>query len=223
MSYIRDFTVIVLANLRCPVIICIQHCWLVLLSHNCLSKPHCVNVTIILLLMSMRRVVADKPHSQVSFMIMMTSSNGNIFRVTGLLCGEFTSHLWIPAQRPVTRSFDAFFDLCLNKQLSKQWRRRWFETPSRSLWRHCSDTGINTGRRRPCWRHYLSGHKKPCQGCSLLILTLWSWKIEMDMFLFYTAWYLSTRYALRTSMYFDIRIIFKVKLPHVFILLHYKP
>ena len=27
---------------------------------------------------------------------MMTSSNGNIFRVTGLLCGEFTGHGWIP-------------------------------------------------------------------------------------------------------------------------------
>ena len=27
---------------------------------------------------------------------MMTSSNGNIFRVTGPLCGEFTSHQWIP-------------------------------------------------------------------------------------------------------------------------------
>ena len=26
----------------------------------------------------------------------MTSSNGNIFRVTGLLCGEFTGHRWIP-------------------------------------------------------------------------------------------------------------------------------
>ena len=38
---------------------------------------------------------------------MMTSSNGNIFRVTGHLCREFTG----PAQRPVTRSFDVFFDL----------------------------------------------------------------------------------------------------------------
>ena len=28
--------------------------------------------------------------------IMMTSSNGNIFRVSGLLCGEFTGHRWIP-------------------------------------------------------------------------------------------------------------------------------
>ena len=27
---------------------------------------------------------------------LMTSSNGNIFRVTGPLCGEFTGHRWIP-------------------------------------------------------------------------------------------------------------------------------
>ena len=27
---------------------------------------------------------------------MMTSSNGNTCRVTGLLCGEFTGHRWIP-------------------------------------------------------------------------------------------------------------------------------
>ena len=27
---------------------------------------------------------------------MMTSSNGDIFRVTGPLCGEFTGHQWIP-------------------------------------------------------------------------------------------------------------------------------
>ena len=43
-----------------------------------------------------------------------------------------------PAQRPVTRSFDVFFDEPLKQQLSKQWRRRWFETSSRSLWRHCN-------------------------------------------------------------------------------------
>ena len=38
-------------------------------------------------------------------------------------------------QRPVTRSFDVFFDLRQNKRLSKQSWRRWFETPPRSLWR----------------------------------------------------------------------------------------
>ena len=44
----------------------------------------------------------------------MTSSNGNIFRVTGPLCGEFTGPGEVPTQRLVTRSFDVFFDLRLN-------------------------------------------------------------------------------------------------------------
>ena len=69
---------------------------------------------------------------------MMTSSNGNIFSVTGPLCGEFTGQLWISLQRQVTRSFDVFFDLRLNKRLSKQSRIWWFETSSRQLWRHCN-------------------------------------------------------------------------------------
>ena len=46
--------------------------------------------------------------------------------------GEF------PAQRPVTRSFDVFFDLHPNKRLSKQWWGWWFETLSRPLWHHCN-------------------------------------------------------------------------------------
>ena len=68
----------------------------------------------------------------------MTSSNGNIFRVTGPLCGEFTGPGEFPAQRPVARSFDVFFDLCLNKRLSKQSWGWWFGTLSRPLWRHCN-------------------------------------------------------------------------------------
>ena len=44
--------------------------------------------------------------------------------------GEF------PTQRPVAQSFDVFFDLRLNKRLSKQWRGWWFETQSCPLWRH---------------------------------------------------------------------------------------
>ena len=70
--------------------------------------------------------------------IMMTSSHGNIFHVTGRLCGEFTGDQWIPTQRPVTRTFDVFFDLRLNQRLSKQSWGWWFERLSRSLWRHCN-------------------------------------------------------------------------------------
>ena len=66
----------------------------------------------------------------------MTSSNGNIFRVTGHLCGVFTGPGELPTRRPVTRSFDVFFDLRLNKRLSKQWWDWWFETLSHPLWRH---------------------------------------------------------------------------------------
>ena len=62
--------------------------------------------------------------------------NGNIFRVTGHLCGEFTVAGEFPAQRPVTRNFDVFFDLRPNKLLSKLSLNWWFETPSRPLWRH---------------------------------------------------------------------------------------
>ena len=45
---------------------------------------------------------------------------------------------WIhrrPAQRPVTQSFDVFFDPHPHKRLSKQWGW-WSETPSCPLWRH---------------------------------------------------------------------------------------
>ena len=62
-------------------------------------------------------------HQPTYISMMMTSWNGNSFRVTGLLCGEFTDQI------PVTRGFDVFFDLGLFRQLGKQWRRRWFETP----------------------------------------------------------------------------------------------
>ena len=47
--------------------------------------------------------------------------------------GEF------PSQRPVTQSFDVFFDLRLKNRFSKQPRRQWFEMLSGPLWRHCND------------------------------------------------------------------------------------
>ena len=56
--------------------------------------------------------------------------------------GEF------PSQRPATQSFDVFFDLCMNKRLSKQSWGWWFEMPSCSLWRHCNDNG------NPRWQQW---------------------------------------------------------------------
>ena len=61
-----------------------------------------------------------------SHVFMMTLSNGNSFRVTGPLCGEFTGPGEFPTQRPVTQSFHVFFNLRLNKRLSKQPWGWWF-------------------------------------------------------------------------------------------------
>ena len=46
-------------------------------------------------------------------------------------------------QRPVTRSFYVFFDLHLNKRLSKQKWDWWCETPWCSLWHHRNEGLIN--------------------------------------------------------------------------------
>ena len=50
---------------------------------------------------------------------MMTSSNGDIFRVTGTCAWDSPITGEFPAQRPVTRSFYVFFDIRPNKRLSK--------------------------------------------------------------------------------------------------------
>ena len=70
---------------------------------------------------------------------MMASSNGNISRVTGHLCGEFTGHRWIP--RTMASYAELWYSLWsgLNKRLSKQSWDWWFETLSRPLWRHRND------------------------------------------------------------------------------------
>ena len=69
---------------------------------------------------------------------MGTPSNGKLFRATGPLWGNHRSSVVSPSQRPATMSFNVFFNLCLKKRLNKQSRRRWLESPSRSLWRHCN-------------------------------------------------------------------------------------
>ena len=81
-------------------------------------------------------VIARKITRNSIVFSMMTSSNGNIFRVTGHLCGEFTGPRWIPHTKASDAELWCFFDLRLNKRLSKQSWGWWFETLSCPLWRH---------------------------------------------------------------------------------------
>ena len=126
-------------------------------STSLLTKPHCGKIIIKVYYFIRLRIRIFKPvavtcptHDGVikwkHFPRYWPFVRG-IYRVTG----EF------PAQRPVTRSFDVFFDLRLNKRLSKQSWGWWLETPSRPLWRHCNEIG----------------HQDGCRVTSLIILHLW--------------------------------------------------
>ena len=70
-------------------------------------------------------------HQMETFSMLLALCAGN-----SLVTDEF------PSQRPLTQSFDVFFDLCLNKRLSKQMRCWWFETPLGSSWCHCNATHL---------------------------------------------------------------------------------
>ena len=77
---------------------------------------------------------------------MMTSSNGNIFRVTGHLCGEFTGHRWIPHTKASDAEFDVFF--------IRVWINGWVNNREAGnlrryggpLWRHRNDDPEQRGR-----------------------------------------------------------------------------
>ena len=84
-----------------------------------------------------------------------------------------------PHERPVTRSFAVFFDVRLNKRLSKQSRHRWFETPSRSLKLHSNERFSTTSPIATIEQRYIFCEKTNPQitlkptGCRPIDLCLW--------------------------------------------------
>ena len=90
----------------------------------------------------------QKDHRDI-FMCMMTSSNGNFFRVTVFLWGESTGHRLIQAR-------DAelwYFIWSLPGQRVEQTvESLWFETPLRSLWRQCNDAPWSRSDLMMSWK-----------------------------------------------------------------------
>ena len=81
----------------------------------------------------------------------MWSKHDDVIKFSALLAicaGNSPVTCEFRAQRPVTRSFDVFFDLRLNKRLSKQWWGWWFETPSHPLWSYCNDSDTHRSHKR---------------------------------------------------------------------------
>ena len=86
------------------------------------------------IILSRNRTYVNRPwwrHQMETFSALLAICAGN-----SPVPGEF------PAQRPITRSFDVFFDLRLNKRFSKQSWGWWFETLSGPLWHHRNATSI---------------------------------------------------------------------------------
>ena len=107
----------------------------------------------------------------------MTSSHRNIFRITRH-SSEF------PSQRPMTWNFDVFFDLRLNKWLSKQWWGWRFETPSCSLWHNCDVLSFIYDQFDYQTRNYVKGK----HGSQLLIYCILMHK-----------WFVNTYITVRSS------------------------
>ena len=72
------------------------------------------------------------------YCFMKTSSNGTFSASLAICEGKSPASGEFPAQMPVRRSFNVFFDLCLNKRWRKQSWGWIFEMLSRPLWRHCN-------------------------------------------------------------------------------------
>ena len=92
---------------------------------------------------------------------MMTSSNGNIFRVTVPLYGLFTGPRWIPRTKASEAELYVFFDLRRNKRLSKQSWGWWFETPWRLSPNHCNvfaEKRSSIDRLQQIFPHVSTGH-----------------------------------------------------------------
>ena len=74
------------------------------------------------------------------------SWHGDVIKWKHFLCywpfvRVIQGHQWIPLTKASNTNFVGFFDLRLNKRLSKQSWGWWFEMPSCSLWRHSNQSG----------------------------------------------------------------------------------
>ena len=114
--------------------------------------------------MSIKNCVSWWHHQMETFSALLALCAGN-----SPVTGEF------PSQRPVTRSFDVFFDLHLNKRLSKQSWGWWFESPSSPLWRHCND--YIKDARGPHLKVFQSIENRKLISRCINILPRWPWNV----------------------------------------------
>ena len=116
--------------------------------------------------------------------------------------GEF------PAQRPVTRSFDVFFDVRLIKRLSKHSRGWWFETLSHPLWRHrnVNNYFLTTYNLLPFFNRPIYGQIGRYHSCNVKVISqkllyLWMKMTKLNKCLQFYILALHFRYTRRVYTY----------------------
>ena len=103
-------------------------------------------------------IFLDQSTSPSSIQIMMTPSNENLFRITGLLWGELTRHRWIP----ITKASDA--ELWYFLWSAPAWINDWVSTrKARDLRSHRTPYDVTVmSRPHAClhmvWPHHLMGN-----------------------------------------------------------------
>ena len=86
---------------------------------------------------------------------MMTSSNGNISALLAICMGNLPVIGEFPAQRPVTRVFDVFFDLHLNDRFIKQlWGATVMKWTIHTLSTHKGSKYLAHQTNNPCCQLY---------------------------------------------------------------------
>ena len=86
--------------------------------------------------------------------IMMTSSNGNIFRVTGHLRGEFTGHRWIPRKKASDVELWCFLPSCPLCRHSN-------DGISEVIWPHVQTNSKGSIKVPHCWSFVMGIHRSP--------------------------------------------------------------
>ena len=120
-----------------------QYDWLIIFIKSFLTQYHKIQDMIkytVTVLLAKQQANKHKTHTRYSwwrhqmetFSALLAICAGN-----SPVPGEF------PTQRPVTRSFDVYFDLRPNKRLSKQSWGWWFEALSCPLWRRRNVTKMH--------------------------------------------------------------------------------
>ena len=160
---LRYFTLAMYPGVQCNVILNIEYIW----WHTCLQHTEggtkwplfcrrhirihflndscCISIQISLecvpkdpIKYAIIDLDRDYPNQwRSSLLIMMTSSNGNIFCVTGPLWGK--SARWLPVDSPHKGQWRGALMLSLICAWTNAWANTRFETRSRPLWRQYND------------------------------------------------------------------------------------